>query len=357
METTNRAQTDKSLDAEREGADKGLREIEAAQQAADVVVDLARREADAVVDVAREKADKETEPALAIDQGIVDEDRAQADELLEYERATADHELRQRRDDERQALARLVPLERERTDRDLLTERVGSDDAIASRDDFLGIVSHDLRNLLGGIVLSSGSLSKGSPDTVDGRRMVVAGKRIQLYAARMNRIIGDLADVASIDAGKLACNIVPSDPAGLIDETLATFRDAADRKQITLVSEASSALPLGAFDSQRMLQVFANLVSNALKFTTQGGQVRIGGEREGAQIHFSVSDTGQGIPQDMLESVFLRFWQSVGNDRRGSGLGLYICKNLIEAHGGRIWVESGVGKGSVFHFTVSVAVP
>ena len=172
----------------------------------------------------------------------------------------------------------------------------------------------------------------------------------------MNRLIGDLVDVMSIDAGKLSCTITPGDPRILIAESLTSFRESAMHKGIKLESEVKGTLLFAAFDHERICQVFAHLVSNALKFTAQGGRVCIGGERDGAWIHFSVSDTGSGIPHNMLESVFLRFWQSAGNDPRGSGLGLFICKSIVEAHGGRIWAESEVGRGSVFHFTIPVAV-
>jgi signal transduction histidine kinase len=248
-----------------------------------------------------------------------------------------------------------LPWERERTDRDLLTERARSDEEIANRDDFLAIVSHDLRNLLGGIALSSSLLSKRASETDEGKRIVVTGKRIQLYAARMNRLIGDLVDVVSIDAGHLACTIVPGDPLALIAETQETFRRAAEEKGIALESEVTGALPRAAFDYERMLQVLSNLVSNALKFTPSGGKICIRGERTGDEVHLSVSDTGPGIPPNMFEAVFLRFWQASPSDRRGTGLGLYISKSMVEAHKGRIWIESKVGQGSVFHFTIPVA--
>ena len=350
-----RADTDKSLRTERHGTDKALRGGQAAEQAADKVVDLARQTADALLVTARVKADHDAEESAAIVQATVANERALADELLQRERTAADDRLRLERDAGRRALAELLPFERERTDRDLLTERARSDEAIANRDDFLAIVSHDLRNLLGGIVLSSSALSKAASETDEGRRVVVTGKRIQLYAARMKRLIGDLVDVVSIDAGKLATTIVPSDPLALIAETLETFRRTAEARGIALESEVIGVLPQAAFDHERMLQVFANLVSNALKFTSGGGKICVRGERTGEEVHFSVHDTGIGIPESMLNAVFMRFWQATANDQRGTGLGLYISKSLVEAHGGRIWVASELGRGSVFHFTVPVA--
>jgi signal transduction histidine kinase len=350
-----RAATDKSLRAERNDTDQVLRDRQTAEQVADKVVDLARQKADDLLLTARDQADQDSEQSTAIAQAIVENERARADEVLEGERAAADDRLRREREDGRHALAELLPLEREHTDRDLLTERARSDEKIAHRDDFLAIVSHDLRNLLGGIVLSSSSLSRTASETDEGKRIVVAGKRIQLYAARMNRLIGDLVDVVSIDAGKLSCAIVRSDPLALIAETLETFRRAAEEKGIVLESKVTGTLPQAALDCERILQVFANLVSNALKFTSRGGKICIQGERSGNQVHFSVSDTGVGISENRFDAVFLRFWQATTNDPRGTGLGLYISKSLVEAHSGRIWIESKVGQGSTFHFTVPVA--
>jgi signal transduction histidine kinase len=351
-----RAETDKSLRIEREDADTLLRDKQDridAERAADTVVDIAREKADALVVAARDKADRDTELAPALEQEVVESDRARADAVLQAERAAADDRLRREREETRNALAALLPFERQCTDRDLLTERTRSDAAIASRDDFLAIVSHDLRNLLGGIV--SLTLSMKASETDEGKQILANGKRIRLYAARMNRLILDLVDVASIDAGKLGCAITPSDPVALILETLERFRPAAEEKGIALTADVKGAIQFGAFDHERMLQVFSNIVSNALKFTARGGDICIRGERSGGEVHFSVSDTGIGIHQTLLEAVFRRFWHAGPDGRRGMGLGLYISKHLIEAHGGRIWVESKVGLGSVFHFTVPVA--
>ena len=350
-----RAATDKSLRTERNKTDSALRARHAAEQAADKLVDAARQEADALLVTARDKADQDSEQIRAIEQALVEKDRATADEVLKDERATADDRLRRGREEYGRALAELLPLARERTDRDLLTERARSAEEITDRDDFLAIVSHDLRNLLGGIVLSSSMLSRKASETDEGRRIVATGKRIQLYAARMNRLIGDLIDVVSIDAGKLATAIVPSDPLALIAETIETFRRVAEEKGIALGSEVTGTLPLAAFDHGRMLQVLANLVANAVKFTSKGGTVCVRSERTGDDVHFSVSDTGPGIPETMHDAIFLRFWQAPTNDRRGAGLGLYISKSLVEAHRGRIWIERKVGQGSVFHFTIPVA--
>jgi signal transduction histidine kinase len=167
----------------------------------------------------------------------------------------------------------------------------------------------------------------------------------------MTRLIGDLVDVVSIDAGRLAVTRVRQDCAAVIDETVDTFREIAAGKNISLTKTEGPPLE-ASFDSDRVLQVLANLVGNSIKFTAPGGSVFIGVERVGEEARFSVHDTGSGIPAGMFESIFKRFWQVGENDQRGLGLGLYISRCIVEAHGGRIWAESEVGKGSRFFFTI-----
>jgi signal transduction histidine kinase len=103
------------------------------------------------------------------------------------------------------------------------------------------------------------------------------------------------------------------------------------------------------------MQVVANLIANALKFTARGGSISVRGERDGDTLHVWVSDDGCGIDHALLDAVFERFWQKGDDDRRGLGLGLYISKCIVEAHGGRIWAESEVGKGSEFHLEIPAA--
>jgi signal transduction histidine kinase len=353
-----RVQTDQSLDTERTNADEAFEEKLEAEQVADRVVDVARRKADEVLDSARVKADRESMQVPAAEHAVVEAVREQADELLHDERARADARVLRDREDGAHALAALAQkllLEREETDKDLRTERARSDEAVTNRDEFMAIVTHDLRDLLGGIVLDSESLLRRAPATEERTFIVEAALRIQRQAAHMNRIIGDLVDLAGIDAGKLACSPAPHDPRVLIEEAEAMFRGLAEKKGIRFGSEIAGPLPLGRFDYQRMIQVLANLISNAIRFTPRLGAVSIRGEHAGAEIRLSVHDTGIGIAGEFLESVFLRFWQARTTDRTGIGLGLYISRGLVEAQGGRIWVESRVGEGSVFHFTVPLA--
>jgi len=349
-----RDQTDESLRTERQKTDRALAERHATEEDSDLVVARARENADTVLTEARAKADQrldETLPQEATSTTLAEE-RVLEDEALQDERASADEILRRERHENARVLSRLLPLEREKTDRFLLTERARSDVALANRDNFLGLVSHDLRNLLGGIVMSAELLSARAHDDEDGQQTLLATTRIQRYAARMNRLIGDLVDVASIDAGKLALTPAPGDAAALIDEAVFTFQAAASAKGIPLQAEIAERPLPAELDHDRMLQVLANIISNAIKFTSEGGSIRVRGERAGDELRVSISDTGSGIPENMLEAIFERFWQVGKNDRRGVGLGLFISMCIVEAHGGKIWAESKLGEGSTICFTL-----
>jgi signal transduction histidine kinase len=352
-ERAERKETDESLRDERNTADGAVDQLRVVAEDADRVVDVARGRADAVLTEARVKADQgrhESRPSDA-----VANDRAHADEVLQGERATADESLRRRRENVARALLTLLPLERESTDRNLLTERARSDADLTGRDDFLAMVSHDLNSLLVGIVLSADSLAVDAPKTEAGGPIIAETQRIQRYAARMKRLIGDLVDVTSIAAGRLAVTAEPGDSRALVVEALETFRPLASAKGISLESEMPERTLPVAFDHDRIFQVLTNIMANAIKFTPRGGKVRIRAGRMKDDVRFSVTDTGPGIPENLLEAVFERFWQAGEDVRRGLGLGLYIAKSIVEAHGGRIWAESRIGEGSTFHFTLPVA--
>jgi signal transduction histidine kinase len=354
-----RERTDESLRTEREKTDQAVAVkqadvarhadavVDRARDNADEVLSLARENADTVLEAAREKADEALDPdARGVQpKAAIVEERALADEALRDERDGADETLRLEREEYARTLVRFLPLERESTDRYLLTERIRSDNAVANRDDFLAMVAHDLRDLISGVVVSSALLSKRAPQGEDGDRILVETKRIERYAARMNRLIGDLVDVASIEAGKLAVTLETRDLATLISEAVDTFRATASAKGVSLRTQLDAAPLLAAFDHHRILQVLANLLSNSLKFTPRGGQVTIVGERAAGEVCLSVRDTGSGIPEDALERIFERFAQVGENDRRGLGLGLYLSRCIVEAHGGRIWAERQAQEG------------
>ena len=350
-----RAHTDESLRAERTNADKVLAEKGLIDEAADREVDSARTTADAVLDRAREEADDKVDakgrPADAL-HDVVEKERAHEDSIVKKERAVADARLFEEREHQAVLLESILATERSKTDRYLLSERDRSDDAIVHRDDFLGMVSHDLRNHLSSIS-SLASVAHGhAPETVEGRNSAEIMKRIQRHAKRMARIVDDLTDVAAIDAGKLVMRPKLGDASMLLAEAEEIFKATAAENNILLVVERGVRPLRACFDYPRMLQVLSNFLSNAIKFTPPNGCIVLRGECDAEELRLTVSDTGPGIPAHLLESVFERFWQTGKNDRRGLGLGLYISKCIVQGHHGLISVETEIGKGSTFIATI-----
>jgi signal transduction histidine kinase len=345
-----RAKTDESLAVERAETDYALlQKTEILEKRADDVIEHARDEADDILSAARAKADDRlNRPSAHVAQEVIAEERVVEDRIVEDERARADAQIHSERIASR---ARLFPLERDKTDLYLQTERARADAALSNRDDFLGMVSHDLRDLLQGVVMSAGMISEGATDDEQGERARIGAQRIQRSAGRMARLLGDLVDISSIDAGKLAVVPVAVDATSVVAEAVETWTPTALARGV--VVEAITGGPVAAtLDGHRILQVLGNLITNAVKFSAAGGKVDVGVEDVSGETRFFVRDTGAGIPEDKLEAVFERFWQLGKNDRRGLGLGLYISKCLVEAHGGRIWVESQLGAGSTFIFTI-----
>lgn len=345
-----REQTDESLRVEREKADQTLEHGESAiTETADAVISRARRRADEVLAAARARTDRASAPGTPIPT-ILTSERAREDQVLQEERASADTILRRERAEHLALLWR----ERRETDKDLSHERELSDDALDTRDEFLAIVSHDLRNLLNGIVGSAALIERGVRQTELVEQVVTHARRIQRAGARMNRLIGDLVDVASIEAGALAVTRELADPTTVVTEAVEAFQVQAATAGVSLATEIARPVSLAAFDAARILQVLTNLLSNAIKFTPAPGRIVVHVERVANEIRYAVSDTGVGIAADKLDAVFVRFLQVAANDRRGVGLGLYISRAIVQGHGGRIWAESQVGRGSTFCFTLPI---
>jgi PAS domain S-box-containing protein len=225
-------------------------------------------------------------------------------------------------------------------------------EATQARDDVLAVVAHDLRNPLSTISISAQRLLQQQAIAGDARLQSPL-RTIRGSVDRMNRLIQDLLNVSRMDAGKMAVETHPEPAEELLQEALEAAHPLAS--QLQLGTDIAEALPWVRVDRERILQVFSNLLGNALKFTPPGGRVTLGARAEGPVVRFWVSDTGPGISPEALEHLFDRFWQVRHGDRRGAGLGLSIAKGLIEAHGGRIWVESEPGRGSTFSFVVPVA--
>lgn len=228
-------------------------------------------------------------------------------------------------------------------------------DATRARDDLVAIVSHDLRNPVHTIHMAASFLLEVAPAN---DRRTQARKQlevIQRSATRANRLIQDLLDVAKIQAGGLAVDPVAVEVQSLVNEVMESATPLAGAKQIRVSGETRSDLPHVASDRERILQVFTNLIGNAIKFTPRGGEIRILASHDSGEVRFTVADSGPGIPAEHLDHVFDRYWQAKSTAKLGTGLGLSIAKGIVEAHGGRIWVESPPGSGAQFNFTLPLA--
>lgn len=224
--------------------------------------------------------------------------------------------------------------------------------AIDAREEVLRMVAHDLRNPLSTIVMTA-DLLRELPVDDEGRKRHLSV--ITRCSDSMNRLIHDLLDVARMEAGRLQVDPVPAQAEELLDRVVELMRPIAEQHDVRLRISAGADLPPVLVDEDRVLQVFSNLIGNAIKFTPEGGSVTVRAEHVGDAVRFGVLDTGPGIPPERAARIFERFWQANTGDRRGIGLGLAIARSIIEAHGQRIGVDSPPDGGSEFWFTAAVA--
>jgi PAS domain S-box-containing protein len=228
-----------------------------------------------------------------------------------------------------------------------------SERARQSGEELLAMVSHDLRNPLGAIVTSAALLQRGTEPDKQDRVRTIAG-RILRSADVMTRLLGDLLDFAQIQAGKLRIELQPVGVADLVRESMEMFAPAAAEKQVRIEASVPDGLEV-ICDRGRVLQILSNLLSNAIKFTPSERRVSVRAELAAPEARVAISDSGPGIAEEDLPRVWGRFWQARRASRAGVGLGLSIARGLVEAHGGRIGVESKVGAGSTFWFTLPLA--
>ncbi|WP_437335688.1 GAF domain-containing sensor histidine kinase [Sorangium sp. So ce394] len=227
--------------------------------------------------------------------------------------------------------------------------------AIRAREELVAVVSHDLKSPLATIVMNTSLLRRKLPSSDEAAELRRPVERIQKSADRMNRLIRDLLDLARLEGGHISVQPVPHDVAVLLGDALELLREEAAEKSLRLELGVELGVERALCDRERILQVIANLVGNAIKFTPAGGEVAIRAEPWGREVRVSVRDTGPGIPEDQRARIFERYWQAKETAHKGTGLGLSIAKALVEVHGGRIWVESKVGEGSTFFFTLPAA--
>jgi len=221
--------------------------------------------------------------------------------------------------------------------------------ASLARDDLLATVSHDLRNPINAISLTVRAMKRASFE-----RLEKQAARIEHATERMDRLIDDLLDAARIEAGMFRADRKPEDASNLIAAVVEMFRPIADEKSIHVVGHPPAAPAVVSCERHLILRVLSNIIGNAVKFSPQGGTITVRAERLSADVQFSVSDEGPGIPPESRPHIFDRYWHQRTGNRRGTGLGLYIARGIVEAHGGRIWIGAE-SPGTVVAFTLPLA--
>jgi signal transduction histidine kinase len=376
-----RAYTDASLGAER--ATSNLDDHARAVSSRRILDDLIERDrifADIKLSKFRDGSDRtvsrERSDAPSTDPRVFGE-RDSADQLKKVERDMADATLlreRKRSDiaveterHEHDALRVDLETLRQATDDRLSSERRGADstsDALGRTrtaliwaqsgngrgNEVLAMVSHDLRSPLNVISLNTESIIETTlePSTRGSANSIMRG------TARMERLLCDLLDLARIESGTLSIVRRQHDIGALLLEVLRTYEPMFASRSITFTVDMPADSIDAFFDHDRIVQVLSNLLGNAMKFTPGGGTVDLRAEQQAKYVAFALYNDGLGISPSALPYIFERFWQFDSDARRGLGLGLNICRTIVEAHGGQIWAESEVGKGAMFRFTLPV---
>jgi signal transduction histidine kinase len=266
-----------------------------------------------------------SEPAIRLDQARLQTELRLAGERAEMEEALFD------------------------CSKDLLEARralASADAALADREQLLATFGHDLRNLLNVLAVNA-ELSLR-----DGDRNSRSLEDLQRTVRRMDRLITNLLDLARLRAGTFHVAFDWRNAAEVIREAVEIFRPLALAKSLSFdTTFPGDALPV-RIDPDRIFQVLSNLFANAIDVTPEGGSINVSAAKVDGDVRFAVRDSGRGIAAVDLERIFQPYCKLDRVDRRGLGLGLFISRSIVEAHGGRIWAESTVGSGSTFFFTV-----
>ena len=378
--TESRASTDASLDAERATSDAdAARHAARSQRSLDDVIERDRLLADArlmkyrasadhVVARRRSESDERAGAAVVAEQRATDEgikaEREVTDRAVAQERGRADAGLEAERREQDGQRARLEA-HRQDTDEHLSTERQCADDAVVllgaveceraaaqgegdRRRDVLAMVTHDLRSPLSIIVINAGLIVAETNETASRE----SAQDVLRATACMERLLVDLLDVARIESGILRIVKRVHDVGVLMAEVLRSYRPLFAARGQTFDVHVPATAVLASFDHGRIVQVLSNLLGNAMKFTPSRGAVDMRLAVRDDAVELALHDNGPGVSEQARAHLFERFSQIDSEERHGLGLGLYIARSIVEAHGGRIWVESELGRGTTFRSTL-----
>jgi signal transduction histidine kinase len=221
-----------------------------------------------------------------------------------------------------------------------------SENDVAVRESLIHTFSHELRTLLNAMTVNTAVFLRR-----EGTREKT-GENIQLTVQRMERLLTNMIDLARLNRGKLNVMPRPHDAGALVEEAVETFGPLARSRSVSLSLKLEGTPLAASIDHDKVFQVLANLLTNAIDFSEEDGKVAVRATRSGNLVQVAVEDNGPGIEERELPDVFERYRQLDRKNPRGLGLGLYISKSIVDAHGGKIWAASRPGAGSTFYFTV-----
>jgi signal transduction histidine kinase len=226
--------------------------------------------------------------------------------------------------------------------------RAAAQDAVRQRDEVLAIVAHDLRNPLNRMLMSASILKEEFPAGAAPRMFTIMERAVK----GMDRLVRDLLDVSRLEAGAFRVELAPVAVPALLAEVAEEFAELGAARGVRLERAVAEDVPPAHADRARLLQALSNLLDNAVRVTPSGGTVTVSAARANDAVELSVRDAGPGIPAEQLPHLFDRFWQGPRERRGGAGLGLAIVKGIVDAHGGRLAVESRVGEGTSFRIWI-----
>jgi signal transduction histidine kinase len=250
-------------------------------------------------------------------------------------------------------------LRRRAIENDLARQVRREHEAVRVRDELVAVVSHDLRNPMSIIIMQCGMMQRlvARDEGKNTVRLSAALGTVEDATGRMNALIADLLDKSKLDAGQYPLECKPLDVVDLLQKACALLVTLTSDKNIQLNCTSSAGLSIEA-DPLRMFQVLSNLLGNAIKFTPSGGRIDLDAWEMDGKVLVSVRDNGGGIQARHMPHIFERYWTIREGNPNGSGLGLYICRSIVQAHGGELWAQSEPGEGSVFTFSIpALAAP